>query len=97
MALRLHNTLTRRTEEFAPIKNATGVDSAESCRAMLVEEWARWIEETGGEVPRTGDGTVDGCIEIGPVFALDAEALKKKLKPGFKMKSGVDLLLHASG
>jgi len=86
-----------RESEFAPIKNATGVDSAESCRLMLIEEWARWIEAAGGEVPRKPDGSVDGWIEIGPVFALDAAALAKKLKPGFKMKPGVDLLLHASG
>ncbi len=86
-----------RESEFAPVKNATGIDSAGSCRQMLVEEWARWIESAGGEVPRTEDGVVDGCIEIGPVFALDAAALTAKLNPGFKMKPGVDLLLHAAG
>jgi UDP-N-acetylglucosamine/UDP-N-acetylgalactosamine diphosphorylase len=86
-----------REREFAPLKNATGQDSAESCRAMLVEEWARWIAACGCEVPRGADGRVDGRIEISPVFALDAEALKAKLKPGFTMKPGVDLLLHASG
>jgi UDP-N-acetylglucosamine pyrophosphorylase len=86
-----------REREFAPIKNATGEDSAESCREMLVEEWARWIELAGGRIPRGDDGSVQGRIEISPLFALDAAALAKKLKPNFEMKPAVDLLLHASG
>jgi UDP-N-acetylglucosamine/UDP-N-acetylgalactosamine diphosphorylase len=86
-----------REREFAPVKNAVGTDSAESCRQMLIEEWARWIELAGGRVPRRPDGAVDGRIEIGPLFALDAADLARKLRPGFAMKPGVDLLLHAAG
>jgi UDP-N-acetylglucosamine/UDP-N-acetylgalactosamine diphosphorylase len=82
-----------REREFAPIKNATGEDSAESCREMLAAEWARWIESAGGVIPRKADGTVDGRIEIGPLFALDEEELAGKLPPGFRMKPGADLVL----
>ncbi|HOX08795.1 MAG TPA: UDPGP type 1 family protein [Planctomycetota bacterium] len=84
---------TRREEEFAPIKNATGEDSAESCRKMLADEWARWIEAAGGEVPRRADGTVDGRIEVSPLYALDAAELAAKLPAGFRMKPGSDVVL----
>ncbi len=83
-----------RAEEFAPVKNATGMDSAESCREMLATEWARWIEAAGGSVPRKESGAVDGKIEISPLYALDAPELASKLAPGFEMKPGAELVLE---
>lgn len=85
---------TSRVEEFAPVKNATGTDSAESCRQMLAAEWTRWIELAGGSVPRTPEGAVNGKIEISPLYALDAAELAEKLAPGFEMKPGADLVLE---
>jgi UDP-N-acetylglucosamine/UDP-N-acetylgalactosamine diphosphorylase len=82
-----------REREFAPIKNAVGEDSAESCREMLTAEWARWIEAAGGSVPRRADGTVDGRIEIGPLYAVDEAGLAGRLPPGFAMEPGTDLVL----
>jgi UDP-N-acetylglucosamine/UDP-N-acetylgalactosamine diphosphorylase len=67
-----------RVEEFAPIKNATGVDSAESSRDLQIERAARWLESVGIFVPRKPDGAVDAVIEISPLFALDADELKEK-------------------
>jgi len=67
-----------RVEEFAPIKNATGVDSAESSRELQIERAAHWLEAAGITVPRKPDGTVDAVIEISPLFALDADELKEK-------------------
>jgi UDP-N-acetylglucosamine/UDP-N-acetylgalactosamine diphosphorylase len=84
---------TRREEEFAPIKNAAGEDSAESCRKLLINEWARWIDAAGGEVPRRADGSVDGRIEVSPLYALDAKELAAKLPAGFGMKPGNDVVL----
>ena len=84
---------TCREQEFAPIKNAAGEDSAESCRALLVAEWARWIEAAGGAVPRRADGAVDGRIEISPLYALDEAELAGKLPAGFRMAPGADLVL----
>ena len=55
-----------RKEMFGPTKNATGVDSAESCRAMLVERDARRLELAGTSVPRRADGTPDALVEISP-------------------------------
>ncbi len=67
-----------RAEQFAPVKNATGVDSAESTRQMMVERAARWLESAGVAVPRRSDGTPDCLIEIAPSFALEPEDLKAK-------------------
>ena len=68
-----------RVEEFAPIKNATGVDSAESSRDLQIERAARWLESVGIFVPRKPDGAVDAVLEISPRFALDQnEVIEKK-------------------
>ncbi len=67
-----------RAEQFAPIKNATGVDSAESTRQMMVERAARWLESAGVAVPRKADGAPDCLIEIAPSFALEPEDLKPR-------------------
>ena len=68
-----------RIEEFAPIKNATGIDSAESSRQLQIERAARWLESAGIPVPRKPDGAVDAIIEIAPCFALDAQEMKEKI------------------
>ena len=60
-----------RAEQFAPVKNATGEDSAESTRRMMVERAANWLEFAGVSVPRKPDGSVDCTIEMAPSFALD--------------------------
>lgn len=80
--------VTSRAEEFAPIKNASGVDSLPSSQQMQIERAARWMEMAGIAVPRKEDGTVDILIEISPLFAPDAETLIQKrnqlraLQPG---------------
>jgi UDP-N-acetylglucosamine/UDP-N-acetylgalactosamine diphosphorylase len=70
---------TRREEEFLPVKNATGVDSAETSRAGMIERFATWLESCGFDVPRKADGTPDGVYEISPTFALDAGHLREVL------------------
>jgi UDP-N-acetylglucosamine/UDP-N-acetylgalactosamine diphosphorylase len=68
-----------REEEFAPVKNASGVDSAESCRRLLGNRFARWIEAAGGSVARDVEGNAAVGIEISPLVALDAEDLRRAL------------------
>jgi UDP-N-acetylglucosamine/UDP-N-acetylgalactosamine diphosphorylase len=70
---------TVRSEEFAPTKNATGVDSAESARQMIVDRAANWLESAGVEVPRKKDGSLDCLLEITPSFALEKEDVESKL------------------
>ena len=60
---------TDRVEEFAPIKNATGVDSVESSRAIQTERVARWLEAAGVKVPRRADGSADCVLEVSPRLA----------------------------
>jgi UDP-N-acetylglucosamine/UDP-N-acetylgalactosamine diphosphorylase len=80
---------TDRVEEFAPIKNASGVDSAESSRRIQSIRAARWLAARGVEVPMT-NGEPDCTIEIGPLTAaeareLDGKALPKRFERGAKV------------
>ncbi len=81
---------TDRVEEFAPIKNATGVDSVESSRQLQTERAARWLERAGVHVPRRADGSVDAVIEISPLTAVEARdlhstALPARIEPGARI------------
>jgi UDP-N-acetylglucosamine/UDP-N-acetylgalactosamine diphosphorylase len=71
---------TVRSEEFAPTKNATGVDSVETTRLMMVARAANWLESAGVSIPRRPDGSVDCLIEIASSFALTKEDVQAKLK-----------------
>lgn len=72
---------TSRAEEFAPIKNATGVDSVESSKAIQTERAARWLEAAGVKVPRRSDGTAECVIELSPLTAMEAGDLVGKNLP----------------
>ncbi len=63
----------KREECFAPTKNATGVDSAESCRAMLCARDARRMALAGIRLPRTPEGNLDCIVEISPRAVFDDE------------------------
>lgn len=60
-----------RKEVFGPTKNATGVDSAESCREMLIARDCRRLEAAGVKIPRNADGTPACKVEISPLAAVD--------------------------
>ena len=70
---------TIRSEEFAPTKNATGVDSVETTRKMMTARAAGWLESAGVTIPRKPDGSVDCLLEIAPSFALEKEDIEEKL------------------
>lgn len=74
---------TVRTEEFAPIKNAEGVDSPATSHAIQTERAARWLAAAGVEIPRKPDGTggADCTLELSPLTALDPEDLQGKPLP----------------
>ena len=84
---------TVREEEFAPVKNATGTDSAEVTRQMMIDRAAAWLEKAGIEVPRRPDGSPNCLLEIAPGFALTAEDLKAKLDQIPPIKPGDTLYL----
>jgi UDP-N-acetylglucosamine/UDP-N-acetylgalactosamine diphosphorylase len=65
-------------EGFAPLKNGPGAprDTAEWVQAQMTAQHRRWLRRAGVEV-------ADGLpVEIGPLWALDAEEVAEKVKPG---------------
>jgi UDP-N-acetylglucosamine/UDP-N-acetylgalactosamine diphosphorylase len=72
-----------REEEFAPVKNQTGIDSPDTARQAMNSLFRRWLTEAGGEVAPNVQ------VEISPLFALDQEELAEKLK-GKKVVVGED-------
>ena len=72
---------TSRLEEFAPIKNATGEDSAESSRQAQSDRAASWLEARGVKVARHPDGHAAARIEIQPRTALCAADLATRPLP----------------
>ncbi len=84
---------TKRSEEFAPVKNRTGIDSAETAREMMVARAAAWLESAGVAVPRSEDGSVDCLIEIAPSFALERDDVKAKVGQIPKIKPMDELYL----
>lgn len=83
---------TDRVEEFAPIKNATGVDSPESSRQLQTERAARWLEKAGVKVPRGGDGKPSCVIEIRATTALEQEDLEGQSLPA-SIAAGANVVL----
>ncbi len=67
---------SKREDEFAPLKNATGPDSLETVQAAMTAQARRWLRAAGATVAD------DVPVEISPLFALDATELKAKLSPG---------------
>ncbi|MEO0854848.1 MAG: hypothetical protein AAFY15_15295, partial [Cyanobacteria bacterium J06648_11] len=65
-----------RVEDFAPIKNAEGQDSAESSAQLQTQKAAGWLEAAGVEIPKKADGTPDCVLEISPLTALEPGDLK---------------------
>jgi UDP-N-acetylglucosamine/UDP-N-acetylgalactosamine diphosphorylase len=94
-----------RADEFAPVKNASGEDSVDTCRAAMVEKAARMLEAAGVRVPRHlshspgagAPGRSKFPVEISPLFALDAEELRRKLPSGFAVTGPVLLPPSPSG
>ncbi|MEJ2702397.1 MAG: UDPGP type 1 family protein [Sedimentisphaerales bacterium] len=84
---------TLREEEFAPTKNTTGVDSAETSKQMIVARAAEWLESTGVAVPRKPDGSPDCLLEIASSFALDREEVKEKVDQIPAIKRGAKIYL----
>lgn len=80
-----------RADLFAPVKNATGIDSAESCRTMLIERDVRRMEQAGIKIPRKPDGTANCIVEISPRSVMDipdAIAYFKSNPPGKTITPG---------
>ncbi|MDR1535945.1 MAG: UDPGP type 1 family protein [Planctomycetota bacterium] len=80
------NLEVAREQEFAPLKNARGVDSVQSCRELLSRRFRRWLSGAGVPPPVSGRpgsaGAPEPVVEISPLYSLDAGELARKVKPG---------------
>ena len=72
MAERWLAVATARAEEFAPLKNATGADSADEVKRAISSLHAGWLKEAG--IDSNGH-----AVEISPLYALDADELIEKV------------------
>lgn len=63
--------ITDRDREFAPVKNATGIDSAESARELASQEYKRWLTRVGLPVS-------DKLVEIAATVAATEEQFAEK-------------------
>ena len=84
---------TLRREEFSPVKNATGTDSVESAQTDMIQRAADWLGRVGVAVPRQPDGTPDAVVEISPMFALDAEAMRARVSEIPPIRNGDEVYL----
>lgn len=64
-----------RREEFSPVKNATGVDSAASCRADLLAYFVALVQTAGAPTPPV-DAAGEPLVEIDPRCAETAAELR---------------------
>ncbi len=66
---------------FAPLKNASGAkdDTPENVRRQLSALHRGWLRQAGAEVDD------DVPVEISPLYALDAEELRAKVRPGTRI------------
>jgi UDP-N-acetylglucosamine/UDP-N-acetylgalactosamine diphosphorylase len=83
-----------RAEQFSPVKNATGQDSADTARRDLIRRAAAWLEAAGCDVPQRSDGEPDAVIEISPFLALDRDELCEKVSEPPVIQPGQQLYLE---
>jgi UDP-N-acetylglucosamine/UDP-N-acetylgalactosamine diphosphorylase len=82
---------TIRSQEFAPVKNAEGVDSIQTSKQMQIARAAAWLQSAGISIPQKEDGAPDCVLEIAPSFALCKSDVPAKadgvprIKPGDKV------------
>ncbi len=69
---------TDRPEEFSPVKNAMGSDSAQTCRRDMIRRAARWFKLASIDLPHNPQGEPACTLEISPLFALDADEFLAK-------------------
>ncbi|XP_024532253.1 UDP-N-acetylglucosamine diphosphorylase 2 [Selaginella moellendorffii] len=65
-----------REEEFAPVKNVSGVDSPESARLLLLRLHMRWVVAAGGFILHSVPLHLTG-VEVSPLISYAGENLEE--------------------
>jgi len=65
---------TRREDDFSPVKNAEGVDSAQTCRDDQLRQFARWFRAAGAASATDATGLPPFAFEVSPLFGQDEES-----------------------
>ena len=84
---------TDRVEEFAPIKNSEGVDSAHSSHELQLERAARWLETAGHGFPRDENGMRLANVEISALRAMDPADLRSSPEVPETISAGDELAI----
>jgi len=79
-----HRSLVVEVDEravFAPVKNAPGAagDTPDSVRQQMIDLHRSWLAAAGAQVDNGAK------VEISPLFALDAEEVRRKIEPGLQV------------
>lgn len=70
-----------REVEFAPVKNANGVDSPETCKQAITNLAADWLRKAGAEVETDDEGNPVAPLEISGRFAVDSTEFAARIYP----------------
>ncbi len=65
-----------REEEFSPVKNAEGSESATTSQAAMMALHRSWLRSAGARLSSPEERI---RVEISPLFALDAEELRRRI------------------
>ena len=71
---------TTRLGDFSPVKNATGVDSADSCLKDQQKLFASWLAHEGVRLELGEDSIPVNKIEISPLFGYDQDSFSESWK-----------------
>ena len=64
---------TAREDDFSPVKNAEGIDSAQTCRDDQLRQFARWTAAAGITLNTDETGLPEISFEVSPLFADSAD------------------------